>query len=143
MTNKANVLLLYLMCIAVYVYNRENASAAIDGLHERYTLEGGPRPLVVKFADNNKRGVVTRVSHSLLTSLKLTTLTILVLSSRCTACMSTSISIASFPLLVVVRLKRCIVRLVLQNWHCSFVQAYSIMCWKYKHCLNDAFTCSS
>jgi hypothetical protein len=61
-------------CCYYYIYNRENASAAIDGLHERYTLEGGPRPLVVKFADNNKRGVVTRVSKSLSYFLKIAAL---------------------------------------------------------------------
>ncbi|CAM9655730.1 unnamed protein product, partial [Phaeothamnion confervicola] len=43
-------------CAFVKFVDRGAALEAIDALHEKCTMEGGPRPLVVKFADN-KRGV--------------------------------------------------------------------------------------
>eukprot|EP00752_Nemacystus_decipiens_P006128 g5526.t1 len=42
-------------CAFVKYTTRQSALDAIDALHEQYTMQGGPRPLVVKFADN-KRG---------------------------------------------------------------------------------------
>lgn len=42
-------------CAFVKYTTRQSALDAIEALHEQYTMQGGPRPLVVKFADN-KRG---------------------------------------------------------------------------------------
>ena len=70
------------MCLNLH--DRENAAAAIEGLHERYTLEGGPRPLVVKFADNNKRGMMMRVWQ--LTTIKPRTVPGMLLLKSCSVC---------------------------------------------------------
>eukprot|EP00638_Chattonella_subsalsa_P019618 CAMPEP_0117896774 /NCGR_PEP_ID=MMETSP0950-20121206/27455_1 /TAXON_ID=44440 /ORGANISM="Chattonella subsalsa, Strain CCMP2191" /LENGTH=250 /DNA_ID=CAMNT_0005757955 /DNA_START=33 /DNA_END=786 /DNA_ORIENTATION=- len=42
-------------CAFLKFVERQSALNAIAELHEQFTMEGGPRPLVVKFADN-KRG---------------------------------------------------------------------------------------
>lgn len=41
-------------CAFVKYTTRQSALDAIDALHEQYTMQGGPRPLVVKFADNKR-----------------------------------------------------------------------------------------
>ena len=41
-------------CAFVKYTTRQSALDAIDALHEQYTMPGGPRPLVVKFADNKR-----------------------------------------------------------------------------------------
>lgn len=43
-------------CAFVKYANRESALAAIDDLHDRHTMPGGPRPLVVKFANKRRMG---------------------------------------------------------------------------------------
>ncbi|CAM9762297.1 unnamed protein product [Choristocarpus tenellus] len=43
-------------CAFVKFSTRESALRAIEDLHENYTMKGGPRPLVVKFADNKRGG---------------------------------------------------------------------------------------
>lgn len=49
-------------CAFVKYTTRQSALDAIDALHEQYTMQGGPRPLVVKFADN-KRGTQAAASR--------------------------------------------------------------------------------
>ncbi|KAG5186506.1 hypothetical protein JKP88DRAFT_346522 [Tribonema minus] len=43
-------------CAFVKYASREHAAAAIDALNEQMTMEGAPRPLLVRFADSSKRG---------------------------------------------------------------------------------------
>ncbi|CAM9136088.1 unnamed protein product [Discosporangium mesarthrocarpum] len=47
-------------CAFVKFTTRESALRAIEDLHENYTMKGGPRPLVVKFADNKRGGAARR-----------------------------------------------------------------------------------
>lgn len=49
-------------CAFVKYTTRQSALDAIEALHEQYTMQGGPRPLVVKFADN-KRGAQAAASR--------------------------------------------------------------------------------
>lgn len=42
-------------CAFVKYTTRESALVAIETLHNRHKMHGGPRPLVVKFADNRRR----------------------------------------------------------------------------------------